>query len=936
MKKFLRITVGILVALIALMIAIPFVFKDQLVDKSLEVINKNVEANVEFEDVNVSLFRRFPDLNVGLQGLTISGKGQFDQDTLVHFQSFHAEVDLLSMFKKQMVLEGIYLVKPRVYAKVAADSAVNWDIMKPAEEEVEEEAPDTAAKPTDYRVDMKILQITDGHVVYEDLTSDMKFSASNLNFEMNGDLGADSSEIALTMDVSPVDFRMGAIRYLKRAHVAFTAGVGANIKDGKYHIRDNRFAINGLELNFDGLVSMDKDDRINTDIAFATSKTDFKSLLSLVPAIYMQDFQQLTTSGKLALNGKVSGYYQGEVLPSVDANLRVEDAMFSYPDLPGKAENIQISLQTYFDGKDPDQTRVNLEQFHIELAGSPFDASLSLRNPISNPTVNGSMNGEVVLDNLSDVVPMEETQLRGTIRSDLGFAGSLDMVEEERYNDFQAEGKVMLSDLYFSSPDLPDAVTIQSEMIFTPQFLHLKSFNTQIGESDMSFSGKVSNYLAYALEDGVLQGDFSLSSDYLNVNQFLTEGEGETVEDTAVPAEMTVFEVPDRIDFKMQASMKEIRYDQMQINNASGIVLVKDRKIYLNDFGMDLFEGSMTADGEYSTQDTARPAVNFDMSVRDLSMKNALQTFRVMDSLAPILKKAEGDISLDLQYMSDLQQNMMPDLRTVNGFGELRSDKLRVKGSQTVGKILSAVKLSESADQSFEDVRLNFLIRQGKLIIKPFDVKLAGIKTTIEGSQSYDQTMDYDIDMRIPRSKFGKAANQMVEDLVAKAASKGLDLNPGEYVNMRARLTGTFDDPQVALNMGESGESGQSVKDQVKEKVEDIVEEQKDKAEEMAREEASAKASEIIQQAEERADRIIEEAQKAAEKIRQEADKKAAKIEKEAKGKNFLVKKAAEESAKKIRQEADRKAKQLVEEAEKRACQIIQQARKKAEEIEQQ
>jgi uncharacterized protein involved in outer membrane biogenesis len=915
------------------MITLPFVFKDQLMEKSLDAINEKVDAQVDVQDVRVSMFKRFPNLNVGLRGLSVSGKGQFEGDTLVQFESFDAEVDLMSLFKKQMVLEGVYLVQPRVHAKIAADSTVNWDIMKAPEEEVEEEAPDTAAAPTGYRVDLQTFQISRGKVLFEDLTSNMLFSADGLSFLMNGDLGADSSEISLEMHVSPVDFKMGAIRYIKEAKVDFNAGIGANIQDGRYHIRNNRFAINGLELNFDGLVTMNDAGRITPDISFATSKTSFKSLLSMVPAIYMQDFQELETAGELTLNGRVSGYYQDEVLPSVDVNLQVTDAMFSYPDLPKKAENIQISLQTFFDGKQPDNTRVDLEQFHIELAQNPFDATLSLRTPVSNPTIDGSMKGQVVLENLSDVIPMEETQLRGVVDSDLKFAGSMDMVEEERYNEFQAEGRVILEDFYFSSPELPEAVTMNSQMEFTPQYLDLKNLSARIGESDMNFSGKVSNYLAYALDQGVLKGDFRLTSDYLDVNRFLTDEQEEAAADTTAPAELSLFEVPSRIDFKMDAQMKEILYGDMQISDARGTILIKEQTVYLDDFGMGLFDGQMTASGEYSTRDTIRPYASFDMSVKDLQIKNALQTFRVMDSLAPILKRAEGDISLDLQYMSELQQNMMPNMKTIDGFGELRSRQIRMKGSRSVGKLLSALKITESASERFENVRVNFVIRQGKLIVKPFDVSLAGINMNISGSQSYDKTMDYNIDMKIPRSKFGAAANQLVQNLVDKAATQGVDIDPGENVNMKAQVTGTFSEPRISLNMGESsGSSG--VKEQVKQKVQDIVEEKKEQTEEKVRKEASAKAQQIIREAEERADRIMAEAQKAAEKLRQEADKRASQIEKEAEGKNIIVRKAAEKSAEKVRQEADKKAEQLIQEARNQADSILEKAKKQADQIE--
>ncbi len=936
MKKFLKTLVVIIFALLILLITIPYLFKDQILNKTREIINENVEARVSFDDVSVSLLKRFPDLNVGIHHLIVSGKGQFREDTLVQFKTLHAEVDLLSILKKQIVMEGVYLEEPRLKARIAPDSSVNWDIMKEAPEPAPSEQVDTAAEPSDYRVELKTFQITGGRLLFDDQPGDMSFSAHNLNFTMSGDLGADSSDLDMSLDVEPVNFRMGAVRYLNQTDVSFEAGIAANLKEERYHIRNNQLNVNGLVLNFDGLVSMAESGRIDTDIEFASGKTNFKSLLSLIPAFYMQDFKALETAGNLTLNGQISGYYHQDVFPSLDMNLQVEDAMFHYPDLPERASNIQISLQTYFDGKKPDKTKVNLERFHLEMAGSPFDASLLLRNPISNPTVNGALTGKVVLDQLAKVVPMEDLELRGVIDSDLEFAGSLDMVEQKRYNEFKANGSVNVTDLYVATPSLPEALTLNARMVFTPQYLDLKSLTGKLGKSDFSMTGKVSDYIGYVLEDGVLRGDFTLKSGYLNVNPFLAKGEGQTPDDTAAPQEMEVFKVPSRIDFKMDAGMDRIRYDRMQITNAGGTVLVRDQSVYLNDFAMNLFEGRLQADGAYNTPDTADASVNFDMALSDLQIQNALQSFRMMDTLAPILKRAEGKISMDLQYMSQLKTNMMPKMPTVNGFGELRSKQIRLSGSRSLGRILKALDLSESGEQTLNDLKINFLLRQGELVIKPFDVQLAGMGMTVSGSQRYDRTMDYDIQMRIPRSKLGGAANQVINNLVDKAASRGLDISPGENIPVGVDLTGTFSEPKVGLSFGRGeGEAGKDVKQQVREKVEETVQQQKQQAEKKAREEASEKARQIIDQAQKKADRIIRQARQAAEKLREEADKRANQVEKEAEGKNLLVRKAAEESAKKIRQQADKKARQLIDEAESKADSLVAEARKEARKIQQ-
>ena len=931
MKKLLRILFIVIIVLLAAMITLPTVFKDEILSKSKELINDNLRARVEFEDIRLSLFRRFPNMNVGIKDLSISGTGQFEKDTLIRFDSFDAELDLLSLFRKNIAVEGIYLIQPRLHAKVAADSAVNWDIMK-ATEETEAEVPDTGAAKIDYRVDLKTFKIEGGHILYEDALSGMQASLDNLNFELKGDLGADSSAIDLHLDIHPVDLQMGAIKYLNQSSVVFDAGIGANLEAGRYYIRDNVFSLNALALNFDGLIEMLEDGRINTDIKFATSKAGFKSLLSMVPAIYMQDFQDLNTSGQLSLQGAVSGYYKDSILPSLDMNLQVENAMFSYPDLPKKAEHIAISLQTYFDGQHPDNTKVNLEHFHIELAGSPFDASFLLMTPLSDPSINGNVKGTIVLDNLADVVPMEETDLKGTIHSDLKLKGSLSMIEQEKYDAFQAEGQVDMKDFYFSGKDLPASVNMDAALLFTPQYLNLKNMDARIGESDLHLSGKLSNYLSYMLQDGIIRGDFNFHSNYLNTNQFLTEGEVEETPDTTEKAELSLFEVPKNIDFKLTSTFDRILYDQMDIRKAKGTILVREEKVYLDGFGMDLFDGQLSANGEYSTQDKDNPYVNFKLGIEDLRIEDALKSFSILDSIAPIMKRAKGDISMDLEYISNLQPNMQPVMKSITGFGELRSDRIVLTGSGALEKILSKLKMDQSSEQGVKNIRVNFILREGNLIVKPFDVRLAGIEMTLSGSQSFDRTMDYMIDMEIPRSAFGGVASQALDNLMAQATSRGLSLDPGQQMQVKANIQGPFSDPLVSLGFGKQA-GGPSVKEQVQESVRQVVDKKKQEVEQQVREKAGQKAEKIIEQAQDRAQKVKQEARNAARQIRREADAKADKIEQEAQGKNILVRKAAEKSAEKIRKEADNKADKLVQEADEKAEKIIKQAKEKAENI---
>ena len=72
MKKALKITGITLLIILALLIAIPFVFQSQIKGMVKRVINENLNAKVEFSDLSLSLLRSFPQAHVSVSDLTIT------------------------------------------------------------------------------------------------------------------------------------------------------------------------------------------------------------------------------------------------------------------------------------------------------------------------------------------------------------------------------------------------------------------------------------------------------------------------------------------------------------------------------------------------------------------------------------------------------------------------------------------------------------------------------------------------------------------------------------------------------------------------------------------------------------------------------------------------------------------------------------------------
>lgn len=927
MKKFLKISAIIVLAIFVLIISVPLLFKGKIIEIANEQISKTLNAKAGFSDLSISLIRSFPNVSVGIKELYVAGINEFEGDTLISIRNFMVVADLISAIKMENIaIRKIAIDYPRVHAWVTADGKVNWDIMK---ETGEEEVEDTTTSETDINVKLKRFEINHGNIRYDDDSSKMSASLDDFNFAMTGDLSSDFTTLELNSSTKAVNVVYAGIRYLKNAALSLHFDVDADLKNSVYTLKDNSIALNDLVLRFDGQASMPNEEDIVIDMTYGLDKAEFKSLLSLVPAIYMNDFGDLKASGQLQLDGSVKGTYNEKVMPNVDLKLLVQNGKFSYPDLPKSAENIAVDVNMHYDGVQDDNTTVDVNRFHIDLGSNPVDMTLNIKTPMSDMHINGNLNMNLDLATLSDVIPLENTTLKGKINAALDFMGYMSYIENEEYEKFKADGSVSIQDFTYSSPDLPrDLGITETSLIFSPRYVEVKSFNAVMGKSDFSLSGRVEDFIPYVFKDETIKGNFIFTSDVLDLNEFMTESTEAEAEETDT-ASLTVIEVPGNIDFKLVSRIDKLYYDKLEIDNTVGTILIKDNRVILEGISLNMLEGSMKLSGEYNTKDIKNPMVDFDFTASSINIPMAFSAFSTLQKFAPIAGKAIGNVSLKMKYSSILGSDMMPIMQSIVSNGNVKSPQVGIKSSETFNKIGNALNTKAFDNMTLRNLGIDFAIRDGRLMVSPFETSVGNAKLLIGGDQGLDQTMNYSMAINVPRSELGAAANASINNLITKASGAGLKVDPLQELNIKVKVGGTVSDPKIALDLGENAAQA---KEAIKEEVKQAVQQQIDTKKEEARAAAQAEVDKIMAEAQKEADMIREKAAAAAEVIRKEANNNADNLVAKAK-KDPISKRLAEEAAKKVRQEGEASAQKVVSEADTKAEAILKAAREKGDKL---
>lgn len=413
MKKVLIVLLSVFAFIVLALVSIPFLFKDKIKAAVDKAIAENVNAKVYFDADNfsLSLLKHFPNVSVNLKDFGVINKAPFEGDTLAAIKEFDIVVDIMSVISgDKMKIKSVVLDEPRLLVQVNKDGVASWDIAVPSADTA---AVPTSEEPSSFSLGVDNWQINNGYIVYNDLSLPLYSKIVNLNHSGSGDLQADIFDMATKTAADEVTVVFDSITYLNAIKFDGDMTMNMDMKNSKYAFKDNKFKINDFAFGFNGSVALPADNSMAYDITFAAKETEFKHILSLVPGVFTKDFDKIETDGTVAFDGYYKGVMKDSTqMPGFGLNLKVDKAMFHYPDLPTAVTNIAMDLKV--DDKDGvvDNIIVDLKKFHMDMGANPVDARVYLAG-LTNMNVDADVKAKLNLADVNQIYPIEGLALKG-------------------------------------------------------------------------------------------------------------------------------------------------------------------------------------------------------------------------------------------------------------------------------------------------------------------------------------------------------------------------------------------------------------------------------------------------------------------------------------------------------------------------------------------
>lgn len=922
-RKIFKISFFLLAALLVIAFAAPFLFKNKIMELVKKELNASLNAKVNFKDVDVSFFRHFPRAAVGVEGIEVVGTGAFAADTLISARKIDVAVNIMSIIKgSNYQVHSITVHEPRIHAIINKDGDANWDIVKP----------DTAAtagttKEQPFQLKLNRYEIKDGFIRYTDVPGNMSCEVQQVNHRGSGDFTSDVFTLSTKTKADAVTFVYNGIPYLNYVKTDIDAGVEVNNQTNTYKFTTDEILLNELKLSTTGFFQLVNDSTYSMDIAYKAPSTEFRHLLSMIPAVYQQNFEKIKTSGTASFNGFVKGTYTPSQLPAYQVNLDVKDGFFQYPDLPKAVEHINFLMKIdnpdgitnntvieipkghiefgsdpfdfHFTFKNPlttrfldvgakgkldlatvtqfiklpagtklsglldadvdvkgslsaqqqpgnfsgkgfitlsnlfytskdfpqpvqntnarivienpdgvaDHTVISVPAAHVEVGGDKADLTLLLKNPATDLYFDGTVKGGFDLSKIKQFYTFEQgTTMAGTIDADVAFKGRKSMIDKKQYEAVETSGKLNVANLIYQSKDYPEGATVKTALLdFNPKNISVAGLNGSFMKTNFNGNGTINNAIGYVLKDEALLGTFNLNADKVNLNDWMGTTAGNTGTNTATSAP---FAVPGNINVTINTAVGSVLYDKVDYRNLTGMLLIANETVTLKNIRTDALDGSMMINGYYSTKlSKTNPDIALNYDLKNLDIQKTFLAYNTVEKLMPIVQFLDGRLSSQLSMTGKLGQDMFPQMNSLTGSGNLLLLEGVLRKFAPLEKLAELVDVRELKELTVKDVKNYITFINGKVEIKPFKIKVKDIEMEIGGMHGFDQSMQYIINLKLPRSMMGPKGNALVNNLVTQAANKGVPLKASETVNLHVKMSGSIKNPVLTTDLKQSASS---------------------------------------------------------------------------------------------------------------------------------
>jgi uncharacterized protein involved in outer membrane biogenesis len=783
MKRFFRISIKILAALIALFvlaaIVIHLFFAEEVKSYALKQVQAQLNSKMDIGEVDFSLWRHFPKASIELKKVYIEdtfGGG----DTLLYADRLSLAFNVINLFSGTYTVNYLAAENADIRLKLKEDGSDNYHFWK--------ESPDSTTEAK-FKFEISEMDLSEATLLYDDREAKLLFDSHVDELNLNGLFSNEKNETTVEGQILLNTLKIAQENYLSGEAIRLDAQMQFEddfntviFQSAVLELRDSEVELTGVWKS------------ANPDIKIKTKGAELDLLRAILPDLMDKVERDYGIDGSFDFEGR---YTSIESKDDLSGEFSLSGGKLEHKGSGEKLDEIHSRAAVHVN-----KNKTTLDV--TEASGSFRSGQLSAAGVVEfaeQTSLNVSINGQLKLEELKEFFGLDTLELfEGAVNAAVEYTGQISNggLTAEDIKAAKMGGRVVVEGANIKVRGNKNTLeNIYGTMVLADGNAAVQGLKATVGSSAFEAEGMLKNFIPYLIDTNEhLQIETSFRSAHIDLAELLSE-------DGTASAGTYDLNLPQNVGCNLNLLVEKITFKEFVATNLRGVGRMLNGDIRISPVQFETAGGSFIADfnlrkqGEGEAYTMVCEANMQKIDIRELFRQfgNFGQTF-ITDS------HLKGRANANIAFKSKLKNDLSIDAASIESLIDLNIENGELIGLESLqsiseylrkNKLISAFADPDEFDSKMKHIHFQSLhnqieIKNRVIHIPTMDIASSAMDIRASGKHGFDNSIDYSMNFRI-------------RDILRKKKSEfGEEMDDGLGGRFFLAMTGTTTAPEFSFD----------------------------------------------------------------------------------------------------------------------------------------
>jgi uncharacterized protein involved in outer membrane biogenesis len=803
-RRVLRFLKRLFITLIILIIVIVgggaligYFYQDEVKQYVISQLNKRLTTDVIVDGKNIdfTVIKNFPMASVDFKNVTALDAGLMKKkDTLFKAGEISLQFNIIDIFKKNYRVKNIEVHNAKIRLRTDKEGNDNYHFWKESADSTSEE----------FSFELEKILLSDVKISYVDRQRKELLEAKIHQAKLKGNFSTKKyildSEASFFVD----HFRSDSISYLKNKSMNAQLSLEVDNSTSSIKISEGRIGIEDLVFEaYGNVVTAGGTPLVNLGVK--GKDMDIQSVLSLIPAVYKGKIRDYESEGEFYFSATIQGPISSREDPAISADFGMKNA--SITQVREEITLRNVNLSGHYSNGDPEKSQASvfsLSKFSATVNEGSVSGDIIFRN-LSNPSFSGNINVNTNLADIQSFVKIDTIEsLKGKIKMNASFSFDGKKQDVVSYENVSTSGDLLITDAAVVIKKNPMSFEkINGDFKFDNNDLIINDFTGIISGSDFELKGFFRNIMGYILKEGQdITVEATLKSDKIDLNELLSDKD----DDSNGKYNLRFSE---HVNVNLSTDIKQIVFRKFNAANITGVVKLKDKKLFLDALNLTTMGGRISTSGIVDGRDSSKLIVTCFSEVNRINITQMFAQCENFGQTTITDKNIRGVSTAKIQFVAELGPDLKMVMPSLQCALDMTIENGELNNVESFKSLSRFIELKELENIKFATLKNQIEIRNEVIRIPKMEVKSNAINITAAGEHTFNNEINYKVKLSLNELLSKKAKKAKKEnDEFGEVADDGLG-----RTNIFLSMTGTVENPVIKYD---SKSAMQNVKEDIK------------------------------------------------------------------------------------------------------------------------